>query len=113
MIRRLLLAALTVLTVMGLAGPASAQRPAAATPPAARPAPAAAAKARESVTFAVLYRRPGTSAWQQKGTFASREAAQASAQGLYRDGFEVQLHAITTLSRVPERPRVGKLDAQK
>src|SRR5262245_56254951 len=110
MFRPLVRISLGVVTALALIGPVAAQTPAPKLP-AVKPA----AERKEEVrsSYAVYSRRPGDTNWTNRGTFPTHEAARTAAEGLYRDGFEVQVHIITTLARVPARPKVAKFDAQK
>src|SRR5262245_33948550 len=78
----------------------------------AAPAPEVRAQApagKAAASYSVLYRRPGATAWTQYGTYPGSDSASRAAQKLYADGYEVQVLARTTLSRVPPRPPTGTL----
>jgi len=101
MFRRVLFCALTALALIAPAVPAQTK----GAPPAPKGAGAT------TVSYAVSYRKPGMVSWTEYRTYRTSKEAVAIARGLHDKGYEVQVLSRFTLTRVPERPKVGSLPA--
>src|SRR5262245_29281888 len=100
MFRRALCCALTALALW--AATATAQPPTRPASPGARPpAPA--------TSYGVSYRKPGASAWTDYRRYTTAKAAKDVARSLYQRGYEVQVLARVTLTRLPPRPKTADL----
>jgi hypothetical protein len=99
MFRRVMLCAVVVLSLAAL--PAAAQT-------GSRPGTGVAPRARAS-SYAVYYRKAGTSNWNPYRTYRTSQDATQAARGRSQKGWEVEIHTRVTLARVPSRPKSGTL----
>lgn len=66
-----------------------------------------------TIRYAVSYRSTGSLDWTQYRTYATSADANAVARNLADKGFEVQILARFTLTKVPPRPATGTLPASE
>jgi Glutaminase len=103
--RRALCCALTTLTLWAAA--VAAQSPTAPARPSATSTKAAPGAA--TTRYSVSYRKAGGPAWPEYRTFVSVKEAQGAAKALYQKGYEVQVLARLTLTRLPPLAKTADL----